>query len=35
MDDPGERARLGAAAGALYAQRFDVALTIAALREGC
>lgn len=35
VDDAGERARLGAAAGALYAQRFDVALTIAALREGC
>jgi glycosyltransferase involved in cell wall biosynthesis len=34
VDDAGERARLGAAAGALYAQRFDVALTIAALREG-
>jgi glycosyltransferase involved in cell wall biosynthesis len=35
MDDAGERARLGAAAGALYAQRFDIAHTIAALREGC
>ncbi len=35
MDDAGERARLGAAAGVLYAQRFDIALTIAALREGC
>lgn len=34
-DDPAERARLGAAAGALYAERFDIALTIAALREGC
>ncbi len=35
MDDAGERARLGAAAGALYAQRFDITHTIAALREGC
>ena len=35
MDDAGQRARLGAAAGALYAQRFDIAHTIAALREGC
>jgi len=34
-DDAGERARLGAAAGALYAQRFDVTHTIAALREAC
>lgn len=35
VDAAGERARLGAAAGALYAQRFDVAITIDALREGC
>jgi glycosyltransferase involved in cell wall biosynthesis len=35
IDDAGERARLGAAAGALYAQRFDIAHTIAALREDC
>ena len=35
MDDAGERARLGAAAGAVYAQRFDIAHTIAALRESC
>jgi hypothetical protein len=35
MDDPARRARMGAAAGALYAERFDVAHTIAALREGC
>jgi hypothetical protein len=35
MDDAGERARLGAAAGVLYAQRFDIAHTIAALREDC
>jgi colanic acid biosynthesis glycosyl transferase WcaI len=35
MDDAGERARLGAAAGALYAQRFDIAHTITALRESC
>jgi glycosyltransferase involved in cell wall biosynthesis len=34
IDDAGERTRLGAAAGALYAQRFDIAHTIAALREG-
>ena len=35
IDDARERARLGAAAGALYAQRFDIAHTIAALRESC
>jgi glycosyltransferase involved in cell wall biosynthesis len=35
MDDAEERGRLGAAAGALYAQRFDIAHTIAALRESC
>jgi glycosyltransferase involved in cell wall biosynthesis len=35
MDDAAERARMGAAAGALYAERFDIAHTIAALREGC
>ena len=35
MDDARERERLGAAAGVLYAQRFDIALTIAALRESC
>ena len=35
MDDAGERARLGAAAGALYAQSFDIEHTIAALREDC
>ena len=35
IDDAGERERLGAAAAALYAQRFDIAHTIAALREGC
>ena len=35
MDDPARRAQMGAAAGALYAERFDVAHTIAALREGC
>ena len=35
MDDAGERARLGAAAGVLYAQRFDIAHTITALRESC
>ena len=35
MDEAGERARLGAAAGKLYAQCFDVAHTIATLREGC
>jgi len=35
MDDPARRAVMGAAAGALYAERFDVAHTIAALREGC
>lgn len=34
IDDAGERARLGAAAGALYAERFDIVHTIAALREG-
>jgi glycosyltransferase involved in cell wall biosynthesis len=34
MNDAEARARLGAAAGALYAQRFDIAYTIAALREG-
>lgn len=34
MDDAGERTRLRAAAGALYAERFDLAHTIAALREG-
>jgi glycosyltransferase involved in cell wall biosynthesis len=34
MNDAEARARLGAAAGALYAQRFDIAHTIAALREG-
>jgi glycosyltransferase involved in cell wall biosynthesis len=34
MDDARERARLGAAAGALYRERFDLALTLAALREG-
>lgn len=34
IDDAPERARLGAAAGALYAERFDLAHTIAALREG-
>jgi glycosyltransferase involved in cell wall biosynthesis len=34
MDDAGERTRLGAAAGALYAERFDLPHTIAALREG-
>ena len=33
MDDAEERARLAAAAGALYAQRFDIEHTIAALRE--
>jgi len=31
-DDTEERARLGAAAGALYADRFNIAHTIAALR---
>jgi hypothetical protein len=35
MNDARERARLGAAAGALYAQRFDIVHTIAALREDC
>ncbi|HEY2525384.1 MAG TPA: glycosyltransferase [Candidatus Binataceae bacterium] len=35
IDDGAERARLGAAAGALYAARFDIARTIAALREAC
>ena len=35
MDNAGERSRLQAAAGALYAQRFDIAHTIIALREGC
>ncbi|MGH7913692.1 MAG: glycosyltransferase family 4 protein [Candidatus Binataceae bacterium] len=35
MDDAGKRARLGAAAGALYSRRFDIAHTIAALRENC
>jgi glycosyltransferase involved in cell wall biosynthesis len=35
IDDAPERARLGVAAGALYAERFDIAHTIAALREGC
>ncbi len=35
MHDAGERARLGAAAGALYAARLDIAHTIAALREDC
>jgi hypothetical protein len=35
MDDAEERARLRVAAGALYAERFDIAHTIAALREGC
>jgi glycosyltransferase involved in cell wall biosynthesis len=34
MDDAAERTRLRAAAGALYAMRFDLAHTIAALREG-
>jgi len=34
MDDAGERTRLRAAAGALYAERFDLAHTIAAVREG-
>ena len=34
-DDSGERARLGATACALYRERFDIARTIAALREGC
>jgi glycosyltransferase involved in cell wall biosynthesis len=34
MDDAGERTRLKAAAGALYAQRFDLGHTIAALRAG-
>jgi glycosyltransferase involved in cell wall biosynthesis len=34
MDDAGERTRLRAAAGALYSERFDLAHTIAALREG-
>jgi glycosyltransferase involved in cell wall biosynthesis len=33
MDDAGERTRLRAAAGALYAERFDLVHTIAALRE--
>jgi glycosyltransferase involved in cell wall biosynthesis len=33
MDDAEERARLSAAASALYVERFDVAHTIAALRE--
>jgi glycosyltransferase involved in cell wall biosynthesis len=33
MDDAGERARLGAAAGALYAERFDLAHTLSALTE--
>jgi glycosyltransferase involved in cell wall biosynthesis len=33
IDDAGERARLGAAAGALYTQCFDIAHTIAALRD--
>jgi glycosyltransferase involved in cell wall biosynthesis len=32
IDDAGERARLGRAAGALYADRFDLTHTIAALR---
>ena len=35
MDDAGECARLGAAAGAIYRERFDIAHTITALREGC
>lgn len=35
MDDAGERARLGPAAGALYSQTFDIERTIAALREDC
>jgi glycosyltransferase involved in cell wall biosynthesis len=35
MDDAGKRERLSTAAGVLYAQRFDIALTIAALRESC
>jgi hypothetical protein len=35
MGDAGERARLGTAGGALYAERFDVTHTIAALREAC
>ena len=33
IDDAPERARLGVAAGALYAERFDLTHTIAALRE--
>jgi glycosyltransferase involved in cell wall biosynthesis len=33
MHDTRERTRLRAAAGALYAERFDIAHTIAALRE--
>ncbi len=35
MDDSDERVRLGAAAGAIYAQRFDISHTIAALRGYC
>jgi glycosyltransferase involved in cell wall biosynthesis len=35
MDDAGERKRLGAAASELYTRCFDIAHTIAALREGC
>jgi glycosyltransferase involved in cell wall biosynthesis len=35
IDDAGERVRQGAAAGALYARRFDITHTIAALREDC
>ncbi len=34
-DDPEERARLGAAAAALYAQRFELRHTIDALRGAC
>jgi glycosyltransferase involved in cell wall biosynthesis len=33
MDDSGERLRLGQAAGKLYAERFDIAHTLAALTE--
>lgn len=33
LDDAGERERLGEAAGALYAERFDLAHTLAALAE--
>jgi len=33
IDDPGERGRLANAAGALYAERFDLRHTIAALRN--